>query len=70
LESWLKQIREHAPQDILIVIIGTKCDLPTEGRKVSPGEGQAFASKQGLKFFEVSAKENTNIENLFEHLGR
>ena len=50
LESWLKQIREHAPQDILIVIIGTKCDLPTEVRKVSTAEGQAFASKQGLKF--------------------
>jgi GTPase SAR1 family protein len=54
----------------LIVIIGTKCDLPTEVRKVSSAEGQTFASKQGLKFFEVSAKDNANIENLFEHLGK
>ncbi len=27
LEAWLKQIKEHAPEDILITVIGTKCDL-------------------------------------------
>lgn len=50
----------------MIVIVGNKTDL-TDSRKIKETEGQAFAKENKFLFFEVSAKENTNIKSLFFH---
>ena len=39
-----------------------------DGRKVSYQEGKDFATSNGIKFFEVSAKNNINVKEAFEIL--
>ncbi len=47
------------------VVLGNKCDL--ENREVTKEEAeQFFQSKHGLSYFEVSAKEDKNIETVFK----
>ena len=62
--NWLKECREMCYKDILICLVGNKIDLEDQ-RNVSKEEGQKFADDNGLLFFETSAQDGTNIEELF-----
>ena len=62
--SWLNECREMCYKDILICLVGNKIDLESN-RTVSKEEGQKFAEDNGLLFFETSAQDGTNIEELF-----
>lgn len=68
VENWLKQIQIHASADVNVVLVGNKCDL-TE-RDVTTIEGQQLAQKHSLQFFETSAKEGTNVNEVFYHLAK
>ena len=52
-----------------IVIVANKCDLEAE-RVVTEEEGNQIAQQWGIKFFEASAKNRTNIEESFITLVR
>ena len=54
-------MRDNAYSKMVILLIGNKCDLKFE-REVSTADGQEFADKHGLIFFETSAKAATNVE--------
>ena len=62
--SWLNECREMCYKDILVVLVGNKTDLDSK-RAVSTEEGQKFANDNGLMFFESSAQNGTNIEEIF-----
>ena len=62
--SWLNECREMCFRDVLICLVGNKTDLENK-RIVSKEEGQKFADDNGLLFFETSAQDGTNIEELF-----
>ena len=62
--SWLNECREMCYKDILICLVGNKKDLEDK-RQVSTEDGQKFADDNGLLFFETSAQDGTNIENMF-----
>ncbi|KAJ5077376.1 rab/gtpase [Anaeramoeba ignava] len=49
---------------IPFILIGNKCDLEDE-RFISKEEGQEFADKLKIPFYEVSAKTGFNIDNAF-----
>lgn len=48
--------------------MGNKIDCTPEERQVSKKEGEELAARYGLKHVETSAKENTNIMELFSTL--
>ena len=56
-------------QDIPIVVVGTKLDLPSE-REVQKDAMQSLAAKWGLPFYETSAKRNWHVVDVFEDLVR
>ena len=64
-QNWLKEIKENGDKDVIIILVGNKCDLEKE-RKVSQQEGEKFAEKNDLFFLETSAKEGKNIFNVFK----
>ena len=67
LESWIKDLKEVAPDDCVIMIVGNKSDL-NQYRKVEFDEGKNFAQKYNALFFEVSAKNGSNVALVFEQL--
>ena len=50
-----------------MILIGNKCDKEEE-RKIKKDDGKDYAKKKQIKFFEVSAKDGTNVNDVFEML--
>lgn len=63
-EQWLKEVREHTSEDVVVMLLGNKLD-ERHLRRVSSDEAAAFAERRGLLFAEVSAAENRNVEESF-----
>lgn len=49
------------------MLVGNKCDM-ADKRQVSPEEGEKLAKELGLQFFETSAKDGTNVNQMFNKL--
>ena len=64
ISNWMIEIDKFAKQGVLRIIVGNKKDLESK-RQVSTKDAESLADKYGIKFMEVSAKDNTNIEALF-----
>ena len=64
LNYWLYEIEKNAPKDVYKILVGNKCDIKNE-RKISIEQGKEFAQKYGMKFFETSAKNATNVTEGF-----
>ncbi|XP_031118786.1 ras-related protein Rab11B-like [Ipomoea triloba] len=64
VERWLKEIRDHTDQNIVIMLVGNKADLH-HLRVVSTEDAKAFADKEGTYFMETSALASLNVENAF-----
>ena len=65
ISSWIEECKNSAPKSILMVLVGNKCDLE-DNREVTEEEGREFAEKNGMLFFETSAKTGKNVEELFK----
>ncbi|KAL1406441.1 Rab GTPase ypt31 [Vanrija albida] len=64
---WLKELRDHADQNIVIMLVGNKSDLK-HLRAVSTDEAKGFASEQQLSFIETSALDASNVEAAFQNI--
>lgn len=67
VERWLKELRDHADSNIVIMLVGNKCDLK-HLRSVATDDAQAFCEKEGLSFIETSALDSTNVEKAFQQI--
>lgn len=64
----MQQVNEHAPKDVVKMLVGNKVDLDDE-RVVQQREGQALANKYHMPFMEISARTGFNVNNLFLKMG-
>lgn len=62
---WLKELRDHADSNIVIMLVGNKSDL-RHLRAVSTDEAKAFATENNLSFIETSALDSSNVEQAFQ----
>ena len=70
VKSWIEQIIENSDNDdIVMILCGNKCDNEKE-RKISKEEGENLAKSYGIPFFECSAKNNININEIFNTMGQ
>ena len=69
LNSWLIEIEKNASKNVYKILVGNKCDMESE-RKVTVEQGKDFATQYGMKFFETSAKESTNVSDAFVAMTR
>ncbi|KAF4516944.1 hypothetical protein B566_EDAN005545 [Ephemera danica] len=61
LSYWLRNIQENASPDVIKVLVGNKCDANSH---------RCIAENFEMPFFEVSCKQNINIEEAFLALAR
>nr|XP_029120707.1 ras-related protein Rab11C isoform X2 [Elaeis guineensis] len=67
VQRWLRELRDHADSNIVIMMAGNKSDLK-HLRAVSEDDARVLAEKEGLSFLETSALEAFNIEKAFQHI--
>ncbi|CCJ30031.1 unnamed protein product [Pneumocystis jirovecii] len=68
-KSWVKELHRQACGNIVIALAGNKADLASR-RAVETSDAQAYAEEAGLIFFETSAKDAQNVNNLFQAIGK
>lgn len=66
-ERWLKELRDHADANIVIMLVGNKSDL-RHLRAVSTEEAMEFAEKHNLAFIETSALDATGVDTAFQRI--
>jgi len=62
---WLKELKDHADANIVIMLVGNKSDLK-HLRAVPTDEAKAFAADNNLSFIETSALDASNVESAFQ----
>ena len=66
VQQWLGEIKAHASPEILVYLIGNKCDCEDSEREVDKATATAFCQENNIaKFFETSAKTGKSVEEVF-----
>nr|CCA14789.1 Rab11 family GTPase putative [Albugo laibachii Nc14] len=70
IERWLRQMQQYAHENLVMVLVGNKCDLAhlPNSRQVSTLEAARFADKYSMEFLETSALDSTNVIEAFRKL--
>ena len=64
IQNWVNDVKNNTTENPRFLLVGNKCDLK-EGRQVTKEEAEEYAKKYNMEFIEVSAKEGTNIDDMF-----
>ncbi|KAJ6244773.1 ras-related protein rab-5c [Anaeramoeba flamelloides] len=63
-KKWINELKKLGDPDVRIALVGNKIDLVKE-RVIKKEVGKQYAEKNGLMFFETSAKTSENVDQLF-----
>ncbi|PVD39474.1 hypothetical protein C0Q70_02108 [Pomacea canaliculata] len=69
IRAWLAEINEYAQEDVVIMLLGNKCDASSE-RVIRKEEGERLAREYGVAFMETSAKTGVNVDLAFMAVAR
>jgi len=67
VERWLKELRDHAEANIVVMLVGNKSDL-RHLRAVETEEATKFAEDNGLAFIETSALDASGVDTAFQRI--
>ena len=69
-KAWIKELQRQANEGIVIALAGNKHDLAQDKRQVATEDAEAYAEEAGLLFFETSAKDAHNVQELFSAIAK
>lgn len=70
IRNWMRNIEQHASDNVNKILVGNKSDMAEEKRAVPYSKGQALADEYKIQFFETSAKDNSNVEEVFTAIAK
>lgn len=65
ISKWLAELRTHGQEDMTLMLIGNKTDLP-KMREVRSEDAANFAEQEMMALLETSALDSTNVNLAFE----
>mmetsp|Transcript_2653 Transcript_2653/g.8310 ORF Transcript_2653/g.8310 Transcript_2653/m.8310 type:complete len:198 (-) Transcript_2653:507-1100(-) len=66
-KSWVKELQRRGDPNVVIALAGNKADLHSK-RRVACEEAQKYAEENCILHMETSAKNATNVKNLFREI--
>lgn len=66
--KWLAELERYAAEDVRRILVGNKSDLPN--RQVQTKDALELADRLGLEYIETSAKDTTNVDQVFMTLAK
>lgn len=67
IENWIKCAKEEITKKIPIFLVGNKSDL-VDKREIQTEDGENMAEQFGVKFYETSCENGSNVEKCFTDL--
>ncbi|ETO35213.1 hypothetical protein RFI_01859 [Reticulomyxa filosa] len=64
---WINEVQTKEGKEVVIALAGNKLDL-SANRQISIQEGQEYAKQNNFIFFETSAKNDTNVKDIFKSI--
>lgn len=68
VKQWFNTVNDHANDDAQLLLVGNKSDMDT--RIVTYEQGESLAQELGLPFIESSAKDDSNVNEIFFTLAK
>jgi len=66
IEFWIEELKYKVEnENMLLFLVGNKCDVNDEERKVAKNKGKKFAEDNNMLFYETSAKTGAGVKELF-----
>ncbi|TKY85944.1 hypothetical protein EX895_004769 [Sporisorium graminicola] len=69
-KAWIRELQRQADPNIIIALAGNKADLASTRRAIPTEEAEKYAQDEGLLFLETSAKDSSNVSELFTMIAR
>ena len=63
-KKWVAELRQKGSAGMVIALAGNKLDMEVK-RAVQKAEVEAYAAEQGILFFEISAKADIGVQQVF-----
>lgn len=70
IRNWMKNIEQHASDNVVKVLVGNKSDLDDSKRVIPYSRGKSLAAEYRIPFFETSAKSGEAVEEVFLGMAR
>ena len=67
IQEWITAVQRFASEKVVTFLIGARCDVK---REVTTEMATEFANKEGVQYFETSAKEATNVSEAFSAMAK
>ena len=66
IEFWINELKFKVEnENMLLCLVGNKCDVNSNERKIMTTKGKNFAVEHNMIFFETSAKTGEGVKDLF-----
>mmetsp|Transcript_22633 Transcript_22633/g.25193 ORF Transcript_22633/g.25193 Transcript_22633/m.25193 type:complete len:224 (-) Transcript_22633:190-861(-) len=66
MQDWVRELQTNVPEEIILVVVGNKLDKADQSmREIEYETGENYAKSVSAKFYEVSAKTNYGIDDVF-----
>ena len=66
IEFWINELKYKVEnENMILCLVGNKCDVSAEERKIPKIQGENFAKENNMLFFETSAKTGEGVTDLF-----
>ena len=66
IEFWIQELKYKVEnENMILCLVGNKCDVNSNERKITTQKGKNFAQDNNMIFFETSAKNGEGVKDLF-----